>query len=1101
MATPLRLLIVEDKSDDAELIALRLEAEGFAPEWRRVETAADYLAALADGRSANRPYDLILCDWRLPQFDGLRALRMLREAGDDTPFILVSGSIGEETAVDLLRAGANDYVLKDRPGRLGQAVRHALEDRQLRQERHQAEAALRQRETILEAVAFVAARFLAAVDWEAEIDGILARLGEATGVSRVYVFENSRSPEGKLLTSHRFEWCASDVAPQIDNPALRSLPIELLADGLWANTLGRGDLIYGHVRDLSADEQAVLRPQAILSLAVLPVFANEQWWGFVGFDQCDQERDWSPVELESLRAAVNTLGVAIERKRAVQTLRAERDFSAQILNAMGQGVTVVNADGYLEYVNPALAEMLGRPVADLLGRSPKELVHSDSEAALDEAWKLRETGQSNTYETRLLHAEGRQLMALITGTPRYQDGHFNGAVAVITNITERKEQERKLEVIAAFSAAIRQAETLNELLPVVLDQVLLRLDVAGAALQLRNRLTGELTTELGRGSWAALTDVSDPLLAGPGARVLVDGEPYLNNNVRSDPDLNGSDDLAVCHAIAGVPLTAQGRIIGLLWAGSHRSLSDYDLRLLQALADIVANAIQRESLRAAINAQAQQLQTILDTVPEGVLLLDESGRVLLANPVATQTLAMLAQQDDQQCITHLAGRPLAAFTAPAALGAWHELEVEQRFFQAMVRPLAQEEEGTREENGRRWVLVFSDETELRERQRYQQAQERLAVVGQLAAGIAHDFNNIMGTIALYADLLERAPEFSEQQRRQLNTIRVQANRAANLVQQILDFGRRSVSQRQPLDLLPLIKELLQLWERILPENIRLELGYDRRDYVVNADATQMQQVFMNLALNARDAMPNGGTMRLTLTTLRLAPNQPPPLPDLTPGDWVQITVTDSGEGIRPEVLPHIFEPFFTTKKPGDGTGLGLAQVYGIIKQHEGAIDVQSGVGSEQTAFAIYLPALSQTQVEQERPLPQMTFRGSGETVLLVEDDTTLQAATAELLELLGYRVLQAQHGEEALALLAQEPVALVLSDLVMPHMGGGELSKQLQAMYPQTKLILMTGYAPQGEHARLSQEGITWLQKPFDAITLAAAVRAALLANSGQLSR
>jgi two-component system, cell cycle sensor histidine kinase and response regulator CckA len=1092
MTSPLRLLIVEDRNDDAELMALRLKEEGFAPEWQRVETAVDYLTALEQSRAAHRPYDLILCDWRLPQFDGLQALRLLREAGDDTPFILVSGSIGEETAVDLLRAGADDYVLKDRPGRLGQAARHALADRQLRQERRQAEAALRQREAILEAVAFTAAHFLGAVDWETEMDAILARLGQATGVSRIYVFENSRVPRGKLFTSQRFEWCAPAVTPQIDNPALQKIPIARLADGRWASVLGQGELLYGHVRDMFPDEQAILAPQGILSLAVLPVFANEQWWGFVGFDQCDYERDWSPVELESLRAAVNTLGVAIERKRAVQTLRAERDFSAQILNAMGQGVTVVNADGHIQYANPTLAQMIGRPINALLGLSPIELVHPASLETLQEAWALRETGQSNAYELRLLHADGRELFALITGTPRYHDGKFNGAVAVITDITGSKERERELKIMAAISAAMRGAETRAELLPVVLDQVMLLLNVEGAALELLNQASGELLTELGRGIWAPLTGVPIPPGAGLSAQVLASGQPYLNNDARNDPRLYRPDSFGNCCAAAGVPLAAQGRIIGLLWVGSHRLLIDSDLRLLQAIADIVANAIQRESLREAINEQAQQLQTILDTVPEGVLLLNEAGRILLANPVAAQTLGTLAQQDTRQRITHLAGRPLAEFTAPAALGHWHELEVEQRFFQLMLRPLAQGNEQTEEDNGRRWVLVFSDETALRERQRYQQAQERLAVVGQLAAGIAHDFNNIMGTVVLYTDLLDKIPELTERQRYQLNTIRTQANRAANLVQQILDFSRRSVSQRQPLDLLPLIKELLKLWERILPENIRLELGYDRRDYLVNADATQMQQVFMNLALNARDAMPNGGTLRLALTTLALAPGQPPPLPDLAPRDWVQITVTDSGTGIPPELLPHIFEPFFTTKGPGAGTGLGLSQVYGIVQQHKGAIGVQSRLGVK-TIFSIYLPALAPTQVEQERPSPQVMLRGSGETILLVEDDATLQEATAELLELLGYRVLQARHGEEALVLLAREPVALVLSDLVMPQMGGATLSKRLQEMYPQTRLILMTGHAPQGEHAWLLQGETTWLQKPFDANTLATAVQAALV--------
>src|SRR3990170_4904944 len=205
-------------------------------------------------------------------------------------------------------------------------------------------------------------------------------------------------------------------------------------------------------------------------------------------------------------------------------------------------------------------------------------------------------------------------------------------------------------------------------------------------------------------------------------------------------------------------------------------------------------------------------------------------------------------------------------------------------------------------------------------------QERLATVGQLAAGIAHDFNNIRAAIVVYAELLRRDPNLPAASRERLLIIQQQVQRAASLIRQILDFSRRSVMEQSQLDLLPFIKELDKLLARVLPETIRLDLAYQPDAYLVNADPIRLQQVFINLALNARDAMPSGGTLSFDLRRLQLSPGAPPPIPYLPPGDWVVIQVSDTGSGIASEIMPHIFEPFFTPKPVGQGTGLGLAQV-------------------------------------------------------------------------------------------------------------------------------------------------------------------------------
>jgi two-component system cell cycle sensor histidine kinase/response regulator CckA len=372
-------------------------------------------------------------------------------------------------------------------------------------------------------------------------------------------------------------------------------------------------------------------------------------------------------------------------------------------------------------------------------------------------------------------------------------------------------------------------------------------------------------------------------------------------------------------------------------------------------------------------------------------------------------------------------------------------------------------------------------------------QERLAAVGQLAAGIAHDFNNIMASVILYSDMMLRTSQLSPKDRERLTTIRQQGHSAADLVQQILDFSRRAVLQRQDLDLIPFIEELRNLLERMLPESIRLHLSYSAEEIMVNADPTRLQQAVMNLAINARDAMPEGGLLDFELVRFRLEPGQAPHMHKMGPGEWASLAVTDTGCGIPDEVLPHIFEPFFTTRAPL-GSGLGLSQVYGIVAQHKGHIDVQTKVGKG-TTFTIYLPALPVSQPEASPPGTTEAPEGDGETILVVEDDPMTREALSDSLELLNYRVLAAASGREALALFEQHSgeIALVLSDIVMPEMEGTMLCRALKGRYPAMRAVLVTGYPVEYSDEDLKAVGVVGrIRKPADLDQLARVVNRAI---------
>lgn len=377
--------------------------------------------------------------------------------------------------------------------------------------------------------------------------------------------------------------------------------------------------------------------------------------------------------------------------------------------------------------------------------------------------------------------------------------------------------------------------------------------------------------------------------------------------------------------------------------------------------------------------------------------------------------------------------------------------------------------------------IFRDMTEKIEQDKQLRHQERMATVGQLAAGIAHDFNNILAVIMLYADMMLRSPTLPTTIVEPVQTIVQQASRAAELTQQILDFSRRTVLEKRLVDLRPLLHNLVQLWQRTLPAHIHIDATTGQDNVIIHADPTRIQQVLMNLVVNARDAMPQNGRLHLSLQ--RLTQEQIVPGLDPQIKEWIKLSVQDNGTGIPDYAIPRLFEPFFTTKEPGKGTGLGLAQVYGIVKQHDGHITVDSKEGLGAT-FNLYFPALNR---QEQAPVSLKTIglhTGQNETILLIEDDEDVRQALASSLISLNYRVIIAHDGREGLEICRQYPqqIDLILCDIVMPHINGYQLFTHLPDEVQRKPFVLMTGHPlddntlrPNLGHGRT----IPWLMKPI----------------------
>jgi signal transduction histidine kinase/ActR/RegA family two-component response regulator len=698
----------------------------------------------------------------------------------------------------------------------------------------------------------------------------------------------------------------------------------------------------------------------------------------------------------------------------------------------------------------------------------------------------------------LRRKDGEIVDVLLSSTPLDPDDLAAGVTFTALDITARKQAQEALSRRAAHQAALNAviaaaaaAPNLPDLLGGALDHTLSALGLdAGAIWVAGERAVRNLPQEIYRVVDLVAQEVSMVL---PEPVVVEDWQAGESAAPLAAVMAPAMDRFGV-RASLTVPIAAEGRPIGglSLTAPETRSWSSEEIGLVEAVGRELGGAVERLRLLDRVRAQAQQMQHVMDTVPEGVLLLGADSRVLLVNPVARRYLDLLSGAATGDILTRLGDRPLAELLTSPPSGLWHQVATDGLVFEVVARPL---------ENGPEplgWVLVIRDVTQEREIQRHVQQQERLAAIGQLAAGIAHDFNNIMAVITLYADMSLRIPGLPAKLYERLETMDQQARRASDLIQQILDFSRRAVLERRPMNLQIFLKEQVKLLERTLPEHIQMELTYDEGDHMVNADPTRVQQAIMNLAVNARDAMPEGGWLRIGLKRISVTDPRRAPLPEMEAGDWVQMSVTDSGTGIPPDVLPHIFEPFFTTRAP-EGTGLGLAQVYGIVGQHEGHVDVETAVG-EGTTFVLYLPALPLGRPDESalRGEDLDLFRGRGQTILVVEDEPATRRALVDGLELLGYRVLQATDGREALALYEQRGggIDLVLSDAVMPQMGGQALFWALRERDPAVKVVLVTGHPLERELEGLQAEGLAgWLLKPLDIDRLARVVAEALAAD------
>ncbi len=533
----------------------------------------------------------------------------------------------------------------------------------------------------------------------------------------------------------------------------------------------------------------------------------------------------------------------------------------------------------------------------------------------------------------------------------------------------------------------------------------------------------------------------------------------------------------------------------------RKGLDDYvlkDPRRFMRLPAAVRSAVDHARQRAAARAAELRYHELFDGAPVGLIRCLPDGRILAANAAA----ARITGYPSVAALLDASVADLCADTADRArvIGALERGETLQDV----------EMQGRRRDGVLIWVTVnvrpvkaatgrtlhyewsLADITERRQLESQLRQAQKMEAVGQLAGGVAHDFNNLLTVIGgrCYLMLTKLAPD--DALRREVELVRGAAERAARLTHQLLAFSRKQVLEPRVLDLNETVTGIEPLLRRLIGEDIEIRVTHGSDLGRVKADAGQVEQVILNLAVNARDAMPQGG--RLVLETANVAVDERAArrAHELTPGRYVVLSVTDSGHGMDAATRAQIFEPFFTTKEVGKGTGLGLATVYGIVKQSDGFIEVESEPGRG-ASFKVYLPRVEEAVAVPEAAKASGTRLGGSETVLLVEDDENLRMLAREILTVQGYTVLEAAVPSDALRIHQAHPdrIDLLLTDIVMPEMNGRQLADRLKVARPEMAVLFMSGYtgAALGERGEVAEFTGPLLQKPFTPDGLSRRVR------------
>ena len=1185
MNKPLHVLHLEDDPDFAELVRTLLQQDDLEAEVKCVSSRAEFEAALKDGK-----FDVILSDFRLPHFTGLEALAFVRKEYPEVPFILISGTIGEHAAIDSLKAGATDYVLKHNPERLASAVRRATEEAAERAKRRQAEKELVRREKYFRTLTEHSLDILCVLSREKRflyvspsVERVLGfTVEELQGVDafgRVHpedlpsvygaLHEAIEYPDRTVKIQFRYQkkdgtWMHLELIGQnrLDDPD---------AGGLVTNWRDVSDRRRVEEELRRSEEQYRLlfqdnpNPMWVFDLETLAFLeVNESAVQYYGYSReeflamkmsdlrqtgkgapagsvaagngengriwkhrrkdgtfIDVEVVWSPMAFRNRFAALTMVTNVTERRRDEH----RNQVFSRLSHRLGSATSAAEAATIICEASDALFNWSDFAL-DLYVAEKDEVFSLLNITTVDEQRvkipaSAQRKGENDLIRrviakgAELLHTPGPKGHALDTMIVPVRKGNRAIGVLFVQSRMAGAYHERDLETLQTLAdqcsgalERVRAEEALREsqkrfrdLFENSPDAIFVE-NLNGTVLDVN--LAASLLHGLPREQLIGKNAIDDLV---PTAR---------HEEARRDFEKMASGKWSRAESES---LTVEGRATPVEIRASRIEYGDQPALLLH-----VRDITERREAQAALQSSEALFRSVWQNSMTGLRLVNEEGVTVAVNDAFCRLVGMEAHQ--------LEGQPLAVIYAasedrekmlaehreafrqrcagaPKAFGGDERPDNPRHPSRATVSPLARHyvlQNGNAvtletidsfiqlHERPPLMLTLFRDVTAQRQLEEQLRQSQKMEAIGQLAGGVAHDFNNILTVVQGHASLL-LAANLGESAGRSAEQIFQAAERAAGLTRQLLTFSRRQVFQPNQLDLNKVVGNMTNMLGRLLGEDVALQLNYCQTPPLVEADAGMLEQVLLNMAVNARDAMPKGGQLAIRIAVTDVSEAYSRGRPDARAGRFVCLSVADTGTGISPENLGRVFEPFFTTKEIGKGTGLGLATAFGIVKQHQGWIEVASQLGKG-TTFRIYLPYTGTGQSAAEKPTTPITVRGGNETILVVEDEAPVCELVSRLLSRYGYKILPAGNAVEALALWRnhKDQIALLLTDLVMPnHMNGRELAEKLWTERPSLKVIFTSGYSADivGKDFELEPE-LNFLQKPYHPQTLATTVRRCL---------
>jgi len=767
------------------------------------------------------------------------------------------------------------------------------------------------------------------------------------------------------------------------------------------------------------------------------------------------------------------------KKRAEDAIRESQALYFSLVNELPAGVFRKDKAGRFVFVNSAFCKLKGMKAERFLGKTALELGLTDTTLAASGAShheQIMKTGQRIEVHEKFAHPDGRTLFFEVIKSPTFDaNGKIAGTQAIMFDVTERLKAE---EAHARLAAIVESS-----------DDAIIGKNLEG------------IITSWNRGAehifgYSATEAIGRPLLIlFPPEREREEWE--ILEKIRRGQTVEHFETVRVRKDGKGIDVSV-----------TISPLKDSSGKIIGA-SKIARDITEKKRAAEKIVREQARFKLIFDTFPIGIAFhtVHPDGKIArLINAAHLRICGLTRTQHDEPGIylkiTHPEDRVIQQrFADQVNAGASKQYSMEKRYLHAddqvvWVNFFYQREtypDGTIEE-----LTTVTNITERKRLEEQLRQSQKMEAIGQLAGGVAHDFNNILAIIQLQIGLLESTSELMPLQKDFTKEISLATQRAANLTRQLLLFSRKQAIQPQDLDLNEIVTNITKMLLRTLGEDVRLQFNLLSEPLFVRADPGMMDQILVNLAVNSRDAMPEGGRLIIETSAVEFDEITARQSPQARPGAFTCLSVSDTGGGIPPRILPRIFEPFFTTKDVGKGTGLGLATVFGIVQQHQGWVSVYSEVEIG-TTFRIYLPRLKKITGHAAAPTTLTEVRGGTETILVVEDEPALCVLVHTVLTKLGYQVLEASNGADALTVWNKhrEGIQLLLTDMVLPDgMNGKELARQLVLENPKLKVIYASGYSAEvaGKDLIL-QEGVNFLTKPFLIHKLAQTVRQCLDKN------